>query len=582
MVVGIPDITNSSWRLTYKKDKDALERFESAETINSEKKPKSGKKEAKRKKETDHERALRETKESRNDPEAKRRQERGAEQYRMEDLKERTDDKRRGKETKDTTYQLNRESDEHPSRGTSSARGGGSKASATIRNFPKGKDPETGKTRYENNEVNEKNIKRLGSKVEEAKRRQSISDANAKQETENVENQQKREGKRSVPNLHLPKDQKDNKGNTQRVVPPQDAIERHEKEINAHRSAQLKTPKKDIKPKTDPWAKLPEEARVTNEKPVSTQVEERSKPIGGDEEGYDMYSTKSIQILKTLVKVSRLRRSVRKDRELAGETDAWHNQPEEIKERLRNPISDTRDIKEQNNNPRTKIPTTPSKDLPNKKTPRKFIPRKDGGTLSEGGARVPKKQQNNEKIDPIGTKDSRLSEIRANIRQRRTIRDTKREVTNPKTGKKITETVPAWDKQVAEKERKRDTERFTGDKIGNAGVSADRKKLIGSKGKQIFDKLDGRGQNRAESQSGRTEEEMEVGRQKRIEAYRKTESDKQSESDSFKKGLKGGAKRKYETSDDKGKEAMFKKWKRSQGQKKKSDDIADRLKNLNL
>ena len=75
---------------------------------------------------------------------------------------------------------------------------------------------------------------------------------------------------------------------------------------------------------------------------------------------------------------------------------------------------------------------------------------------------------------------------------------------------------------------------------------------------------------------------VKAGRERRIQQYKETEEKKQSQSDAFKKGLKGGAKRKYETSDEKGRDAMFKKWKKSQARKKKSNDIADRLRDLNL
>ena len=45
MTVGVPDVSNSSWQLKYKKDAkdDALERFEQGETIPNRDKPKQSK-----------------------------------------------------------------------------------------------------------------------------------------------------------------------------------------------------------------------------------------------------------------------------------------------------------------------------------------------------------------------------------------------------------------------------------------------------------------------------------------------------------------------------------------------------------
>ena len=79
--------------------------------------------------------------------------------------------------------------------------------------------------------------------------------------------------------------------------------------------------------------------------------------------------------------------------------------------------------------------------------------------------------------DTIGTAEDRIREIRANIRQRKTLTEGTRNTRDPKTGKDIKEKVPKWETGVADKEREADDRRFTGEKLDSP------QDLKGKKGK---------------------------------------------------------------------------------------------------
>jgi hypothetical protein len=630
MTVGVPDTGNSSWLLTYKNkdDKEKLERFETGETIENRKNPRQADKKPKEDKkgkkipppkfnrgepsdeaneamwregktesklrdaEEKHQKTLKEVKDT--DPEKVRS---AQNDYRMQQLKERTDAKRRGKEDEKTERTLHTMRD-------------------TI-------DTTDTKHSGRNNPVNEKNIQEKKRKVEGEKRQQRQAERTAN-ETRKLE-EEKRVKPRTDTRANPVEGGKeiDAKGDSSKK------LEEHSRDIDRQRTQakqryeaqQTSKPKPKIDartsrsavPKTEAeskrrgrqeWDKLPKEAKVPKDHVTTGDYQAPSVPKTGnvytspDKEGKpkmeEMFTEKSIQILKTLVKLSKLRSGLRKAKEERAKDPFSDGKIGQIKERLSNPTA-----VDAGQEKRYQGKLKPSYSEDKTKLPKRFVPPKEGGTMSERSARVPKqapinsttipkadkegkipKDSKYKPIDSIGTKDSRIEEIRSNIKQRRSLTTGKKQVTDSNTGKKETVEVPKWDKQVAEKERRGDTQRFSGDKIGNEGVDSGKTKLRGRKGKEIYDKLEGQGAERsATRQSG---ERSEEDRKAQIERYRKTEADKQSASDSFKKGLKGGAKRKYETSDDEGKEAMFKKWKRSQGQKKKSDDIAEKLSSLNL
>ena len=590
MTVGVPDTGNSSWLLTYKNkdDKEKLERFETGETVpnrtSSNKNPRQARQKKpeadkdKRTRERTHEGAL---EAMRNTTSLERKeQERASLEHRDEAdaEKKRQANQKKPEHTESSEYYLTNQRDEIPARGSASGRTQQSRASAGEKHFPK-KDPKTGKRiegEYETNRITEENVKRHQGKIQQEGARQRQAERSAS------ESRKLEEEKRTKPTSDKRRNPQGEKATKlDRETDTSKILAEHSRDIDTHR-AKLQTPKP--KPKPDAWANLPKDHFVTNEKPVGQQIEERSQTQARGEkiniEDAGDYSKKSVQILKTLVKLSKLRSGLRKD-SYQRDTGSTRDDSVEIKERLQNPLTDIRDQTEQQLHDRPSQAIVPKKEGV---TPKKMTPSSEGGKMRTGGQRTPKQYPSGDKkIDSIGSKEERLAEIRANIKQRKNIKDSTRTSTDPKTGKKIKEPSATWDSTTTEREKRQDKERFSGEKVGNQGVedaSNKRGKLVGSKGKEIYDKLEGEGTRRAEG--GKTEEEKEAGKQRRIQQYRETEERKQSESDSFKKGLKGGAKRKYETSDDKGKEAMFKKWKRSQGQKKKSDDIAEKLSSLNL
>ncbi len=595
MTVGVPDVSNSSWQLKYKKDAkdDALERFEQGETIPNRDKPKQskgskkpkdespkfnrglpsdeaneamwkeGKEEAKlREAEEKHRKTLKEVKDT--DPKKVRSSQN---EYRMEQLRERTDAKRRGKEDEDTTY------DTHTTR-----------RATTPRKTTTG---DAGRRAS----VSEENISRQQSKIqqERGQHRQAERSASESRKLEEERRTKPRSDKRRNP-------QGEKATKLDRDTDTSKILEEHSRDIDTHR-AKLQTSKP--KPKPDAWADLPKEAKVPkghvttgdykapSVPKVDThnpeEVASRNRPLDSSES-----KMKAIKILKTLIVNTKLKLQIRKTKDEKTQDPYSGGKIGQIKERLQNPTGGSdRDPSKVSASQRQAY-KDPSK------LPKKFIPRKEGGSMVESTAKIPKrlptdsttipKADKEGKIpkdskykpkDTIGTAEDRIREIRANIRQRKTLTEGTRNTRDPKTGKDIKEKVPKWETGVADKEREADDRRFTGEKLDSP------QDLKGKKGKEVYEKLEGQGRDRSE-RSGKTEEEKEAGRERRIQQYKETEEKKQSQSDAFKKGLKGGAKRKYETSDEKGRDAMFKKWKKSQARKKKSNDIADRLRDLNL
>ena len=617
MTVGIPEISNSSWQLRYKKDDDAIERFKRGETIpnKDEKKPKGEKKpkqtespkfnrglpsdeaneamwkESKeesrlRDAEEKHQKTLKEVKDT--DPKKVRS---AQNDYRMQQLKERTDAKRQGKEGEHSHY------DTHTTRRATTPRetttgDAGRRASISEENIGRQQSKiQQERGQHKQAERKERDTQRLA----EERRTQPRTDTRANPVAGGKEIDAKGDSSKKLAEHSRDIDRQRAQAKQRHEAQYPSKKEKPKIDARTARSAVPKTEAESKRRGRQEWDKLPKEAKVPKGHVVTgdyrapsvpkvdahdpDEVASRNRPLDPSES-----RMKSIQVLKTLIGNTKLRLQLRKAKEvepLGAQGD--------IKERLQSPTGGSdRDPSKHQTNAQRQAYKDPSK------LPKKFIPRKEGGFRVESTATIPKrlptdsttipKADKEGKIpkdskykpkDPIGTSEDRIREIRANIRQRKTIKEKERNTRDPKTGKDIKEKVPTWETGVADKEREADDRRFTGEKLDSP------QDLKGKKGKEVYEKLEGQGRDRPE-RSGKTEEEKEAGREKRIQQYRETERKQQESSDAFERGLTGGAKAKYKKGTKEQREAMFKKWKKSQARKKKSNDIAEKLSSLNL
>ena len=567
MTIGVPEVSVNNWYYGFIKGKkeDILDKLSEAKVVKHPSKytlaHQDNPKKKKEKKLTAEQRALKETLNP--TPEQKKEREQAHQKYRKEsdDLKE-SRKPLKGDEGEHTKYRLTSDTEDQP-KGT--------------RNY---KRYELGDSR-----VKVENLKRQRQRVQEQKRQQAQSEKDSdeayKKRTEGFKESPKPKSGDVDYKAGKPKGE----GTPYSKLDPsvqakwQDRIQQEER-IQRHKPKQY--------PKVDP------KHIVTNEHPISTQgtatdeagvggkVQEGGK-TGKYEDETDIYTGEKIKSLRRGLLLMSLKGFGDSKAERARATD-FGTKPESE--------ADKKGILLDHEGTRS-----PERVRPKKLQPRgeykvgdKEITEARGTHVPERKPKDPKKREgrSEEHIKDYEGKQRRIENIRANIKQQKDVQPKKRRELNPKTLEY--EEKPDGTKYSARSIRARqdmeDERHFSGDKLTPAeeklvkpkktkegkrvpSTSA-RTHFQGEGAKKLYEELGGQGLQHAKRtrQAGMSEEEAleERKKQQGLSGKKESKPPKLIAPSHF----TGGAKVKWEKSDQKGREAMEKKYKRSQAHKKKS------------